>query len=45
MLALPVSAHDHAPFTYADFEVSVPHIDLDDCPVGLAEGDVFAGSR
>lgn len=41
MLALPASAQDHAAFTYADFEVSVPHIDLDDCPAGLAEGDVF----
>lgn len=41
LLALPASAHDHAAYTYADFEASVPHIDLDDCPAGLAAGDVF----
>jgi len=29
------------PYSYADFEASVPHIDLDTCPEGLAEGDVF----
>jgi len=28
-------------YTYADFEASVPHIDLETCPEGLAEGDVF----
>ena len=42
LLAPPALAHDHAAaYTYADFEVSVPHIDLDACPDGLAEGDVF----
>lgn len=41
LLALPAAAHDHAAFTYSDFEASVPHIDLDECPAGLAQGDVF----
>jgi hypothetical protein len=41
LIALPAAAHDHAAYTYADFEASVPHIDLDTCPEGLAEGDVF----
>lgn len=26
------------PYSYADFEASVPHIDLQTCPDGLAEG-------
>ncbi|WP_333830434.1 hypothetical protein [Pararhodobacter sp.] len=30
-----------APYTYAEFEASVPHIDLETCPEGLAGGDVF----
>lgn len=38
---LPAAAHEQAPFTYADFEAAVPHIDLETCPEGLAEGDVF----
>ena len=31
------------PYSYADFEASVPHIDLETCPEGLpgTEGDVF----
>lgn len=41
LIGLPAVAHDHAAFTYADFEAAVPHIDLDECPVGLAEGDAF----
>lgn len=41
LLALPASGHDHAGYTYAAFEASVPHIDLDECPAGLAAGDVF----
>jgi hypothetical protein len=28
-------------FTYADFEASVNHVNIEDCPEGLAEGDVF----
>lgn len=35
---LPLAAGS---YTYAEFEASVPHIDLDTCPDGLAEGDVF----
>ncbi len=41
LLAAPALAHDHAAFSYTDFEVSIPHIDLETCPEGLAEGDVF----
>jgi hypothetical protein len=41
LIGLPAAAHDHAAFSYADFESSVPHIDLDECPAGMAEGDVF----
>jgi len=41
MLAMPVVAQGGAAFTYADFEVSVPHIDLEHCPADLAQGDVF----
>jgi len=41
LLALPALAHDHAAYSYADFEASVPHVDLDECPAGLAEGDLF----
>ena len=37
----PALAHEGATFAYPDFEVSVPHIDLDECPAGLAAGDVF----
>ncbi len=31
------------PYSYADFEASVPHIDLETCPDSVAEGrgDVF----
>ncbi|KPQ07424.1 MAG: hypothetical protein HLUCCA12_06300 [Rhodobacteraceae bacterium HLUCCA12] len=27
------------PYTYAEFEASVPHIDLETCPEALLEGD------
>lgn len=37
----PAVAHDAAAYPYAAFEASVPHIDLENCPEGLAEGDVF----
>lgn len=39
VLAAPVLAS--GTFTYADFEASVNHIDLEKCPEGLAEGDVL----
>ena len=29
------------PFFYSDFEAAVPHLDLDACPAGLAEGPAF----
>jgi hypothetical protein len=29
------------PLVYADFEAAVPHLDLDSCPSGIAEGPVF----
>lgn len=38
-LATPVQAA--GTFTYADFERSVGHINLAECPEGLAEGEVF----
>lgn len=38
LLAAPTLADG---YTYADFEASVPHIDLQECPPALAEGDVF----
>lgn len=38
-LATPVVAAGS--YSYEDFEVSVNHIDLDECPGGLVEGDVF----
>ncbi|MCC6001580.1 MAG: hypothetical protein JJU19_12050 [Pararhodobacter sp.] len=41
LLALPAAAHDRPAYTYEAFEVSVPHIDLETCPDGLATGDVF----
>lgn len=41
LFALPALGNGRAPYSYADFEASVPHIDLDACPEGLAEGDVF----
>lgn len=37
-LATPALAAD---YTYMQFEASVTHIDLDECPAALAEGDVF----
>lgn len=40
-LAAPVVAQDAAPFLYEQFEGAVPHIDMDNCPPALAEGDVF----
>jgi hypothetical protein len=30
-----------APFLYSEFEAAVPHLDLETCPEGLAEGPVF----
>ncbi len=41
LAGLPAAARDPVAFTYSDFEPAVPHIDLDECPAGLAEGDVF----
>ena len=32
---------DTMPLTYETFEVSVPHVDLDDCPDSLAKAEVF----
>jgi hypothetical protein len=37
LIAPPVLAHDATPFLYRDFEAAVVHIDLDECPDGLAE--------
>ncbi len=41
VLALPAWAQGPGSYSYADFEASVPHIDMEVCPAGLAEGDVF----
>lgn len=41
LAALPAAAQQAAPMTYADFEVSVPHLDLETCPAALAEPGVF----
>ncbi|MFN3938135.1 MAG: hypothetical protein ACK4KW_11215 [Gemmobacter sp.] len=41
LIGLPAAAQDPAAFTYPDFEAAVPHIDMDACPDGMAEGDVF----
>jgi hypothetical protein len=41
LLLLSPPAFASNPFTYADFEAAVNHIDIDECPEGLAEGDVF----
>ncbi|MCC5954503.1 MAG: hypothetical protein JJU07_00275 [Natronohydrobacter sp.] len=41
LLALPALADERGRYVYADFEASVPHIDLETCPTGLAEGDVI----
>jgi hypothetical protein len=38
---LPAAAHDTPSLTYASFEASVPHIDMDACPEALATGDMF----
>ncbi len=40
LLAAPAALAD-TPFDYAVFEAAVPHLDLDTCPAGLAEGAVF----
>jgi hypothetical protein len=41
LIAFPVFAQEPGRYVYADFEASVPHIDLETCPEGLAEGDVI----
>ena len=42
LLAAPAALADgHAPFTYEQFEASVPHFDLEDCPKDLAADKAF----
>lgn len=41
LIALPAFAQEQGRYVYADFESSVPHIDLETCPEGLASGDVI----
>lgn len=41
LLAAPALAADPAPMTYSVFEVSVPHLDLNNCPAALAAPGVF----
>jgi len=42
-LAIPVTAmaSEPIPFTYEQFEASVPHFDLEDCPTGYQAQSVF----
>lgn len=40
-LGLATPALTAGTYSYNDFEVSVNHIDLEECPDGLADGDVF----
>ena len=39
--AQPASAQDGAPLTYAAFEPSVTHLDLETCPEAMARDGVF----
>lgn len=41
LMTLPVVAQEPGRYVYADFEVSVAHIDLETCPEALAQGDVI----
>ena len=40
-LAAPASAQTQCPLTYNDFELAIPHLDLQQCPKDLAKPDVF----
>ena len=38
LIALPAFSQEQGRYFYTDFESSVPHIDLEACPDGLATG-------
>ena len=40
-LTAAAAAQEACPLAYPAFEFAVPHIDLDACPDGLAEGPAF----
>ena len=39
--AAPVAAQTQCPLTYNDFELAIPHLDLEQCPKDLAKPGVF----
>lgn len=40
-LAAPAAAQTQCPLTYNDFEMAIPHLDLEQCPKDLAKPGVF----
>jgi hypothetical protein len=40
-LAMPATAQTQCPLTYNDFELAIPHLDLEQCPKDLAKPGVF----
>lgn len=40
-LAAPAAAQTQCPLTYNDFELAIPHLDLEQCPKDLAKPGVF----
>jgi hypothetical protein len=40
-IASPVLAQGQCPLTYTDFELAIPHLDLEQCPKDLAKPGVF----
>jgi hypothetical protein len=39
--AAPAAAQTQCPLTYNDFEIAIPHLDLEQCPKDLAKPGVF----
>lgn len=40
-LAAPAAAQTQCPLTYDDFELAIPHLDLEQCPKDVAKPGVF----
>jgi hypothetical protein len=40
-LTAPAAAQTQCPLTYNDFELAIPHLDLEQCPKELAKPGVF----
>jgi hypothetical protein len=40
-LAAPAASQTQCPLTYNDFELAIPHLDLEQCPKALAKPGVF----